>query len=415
MNWKCPDLLWAGGRHLGQHPGGHGDAALVDREGRLVDVRGTSGRACGRRAGPSRPAPAGGTRRSPHRPATARCWPRAARPSTRSAARVSRSIPSGWLTAGRHPGGTSTSTSTPNGRTMSATSSGISCLARPPAGDVERAQGAHDRRRRRGWRWPPSRRGSGPTSATRPLRGSTRRDSTAGSRWPACRGRRRGPAVRCGREVWPPMPVRATSTWSTRRGDGPDLAAPIWPTSVRGSQCSAKISVTSVAAPRRRSRPARRPGWPPRRAGRSAGRRGAAGPRRAAGPAPARRRAGPRCARRGRRRGRPRGDCERYGTFLASVIGSASMSARKPTRPSGVAETVGQDVAVRAGADRQDLGHQAGPLQLVDDQLRWCGARRCRPRDGRGGRAGDRSVGSRAGRPAPRWCAAARCLSPAPA
>ena len=43
------------------------------------------------------------------------------------------------------------------------------------------------------------------------------------------------------------------------------------------------------------------------------------------------------------------------------------MSARTPDQAVGVVEAVGQHVAVRPGADRQHLGHQAGPLQLVDD------------------------------------------------
>ena len=58
-----------------------------------------------------------------------------------------------------------------------------------------------------------------------PLRGSTRRDSTS---WVVVASSPRAPMmswVRCGRDVWPPTPVRVMSTWSTAEVMAPTLNA----------------------------------------------------------------------------------------------------------------------------------------------------------------------------------------------
>ena len=236
-------------------------------------------------------APAAASRRSPRRPATARSrrpppdrWPG-------SAASASRRTPRAWLTAGGTPSVTSTSTSTPNGATICAGQHRDQLLGLLPARDVERAQRARRCDPRRGWRWPPSRRGSIPTSA-RP-RCAGRPGATA----PAAVVVARAPSaptmswVRCGREVCPPEPVSVMSSWSTAEVIGPTLRASL-PTSVRGSQCSAYTSVTSWSTP-----PSMASSAPPGLVS-SAGWKISRTPagqqvrRRAAGPAPCRRRAG---------------------------------------------------------------------------------------------------------------------------
>ena len=51
--------------------------------------------------------------------------------------------------------------------------------------------------------------------------------------------------VRCGREVWPPVPSSRTSIRSAALVIGP-VRTPIVPTSTAGSECRAKIRSTSV-------------------------------------------------------------------------------------------------------------------------------------------------------------------------
>ena len=50
------------------------------------------------------------------------------------------------------------------------------------------------------------------------------------------------------------------------------------------------------------------------------------------------------------------------------AIGSASMSARRPTSPAESVEAARQHVAVGAGANGQHFGDQSDPLELVDDE-----------------------------------------------
>ena len=101
-------------------------------------------RRAGRRAAPSRPAPAAASRRSPRRPATARCIVDAVRPEHGSAAWVSRSTPRGWFTAGGTPAVTVDLHPDPERLARSGDQLGDQPLRRPPARLVQGPQRALD-------------------------------------------------------------------------------------------------------------------------------------------------------------------------------------------------------------------------------------------------------------------------------
>ena len=164
-----------------------------------------------------------------------------------------------------------------------------------------------------------------PQTRLRLDRGSTRRDSAAGSSvmiFPSANTRS---AVRCGRAVCPPGPVTRTVILSHAAVIGP-LLVPILPTSSRGSQCSAKILSTDAMPPAASTSSAppgtSSAGWKISRT-RPCSRPAAA--RRARNtPAPSRIVVCTSCP----HAWQAFGTVERYGTFFSSPIGSASRSAR---------------------------------------------------------------------------------------
>ena len=87
-----------------------------------------------------------------------------------------------------------------------------------------------------------------PHTTLTPARGSRRRDSTAGSSVISLPRAKVRSSVRCGREVWPPLPVSRTSSWSAAPVIGPSRT-PTWPRSRVGSQWRQKIRSTSSRAP----------------------------------------------------------------------------------------------------------------------------------------------------------------------
>ena len=87
-----------------------------------------------------------------------------------------------------------------------------------------------------------------PQTTLTPARGSIRRLSTAGSSVVTLASAKVRSPVRCGRLVWPPLPVSRTSTRSAALVSGPSRS-PTWPTSTPGSQWRAKTRSTSSRAP----------------------------------------------------------------------------------------------------------------------------------------------------------------------
>src|SRR6478752_7444258 len=87
-----------------------------------------------------------------------------------------------------------------------------------------------------------------PHTTDTPLRTSTRRDRTAGTLTAIWASAKTRSSVRCGRDVWPPRPDS-----SIRMVSEADVMAPIrvptLPTSMRGSQCSARILGTPSSTP----------------------------------------------------------------------------------------------------------------------------------------------------------------------
>ncbi len=134
-------------------------------------------------------------------------------------------------------------------------------------------------------------------------------------------------AVRCGREVCPPGEVRRSSSMSQAEVIGP-TRVPTWPTSRRGSQCSAKMRSTS-SRPFAAMTSSAPPGWTS-----------------SAGWKTSRTRPGSRSATEASARPAPSstevcascphmcatpGTCETHGTSVCSCSGRASMSARSAT------------------------------------------------------------------------------------
>ena len=87
-----------------------------------------------------------------------------------------------------------------------------------------------------------------PQTTETPLRTSTRRDSTAGTLTAICARAKTSSSVRCGREVWPPRPVSSILMVSEAEVMAP-IRVPILPTSIRGSQCRARIRGTPSRTP----------------------------------------------------------------------------------------------------------------------------------------------------------------------
>ena len=95
-------------------------------------------------------------------------------------------------------------------------------LSALPGRLVEAAQGALDLALRRDGVRRPCRPRSGPRPRSAPARGSTRRDSAAGSSVTTLPSAKTRSPVRCGRAVWPPLPVSRTCTWSAEAVMAPD-------------------------------------------------------------------------------------------------------------------------------------------------------------------------------------------------
>ena len=87
-----------------------------------------------------------------------------------------------------------------------------------------------------------------PQTTLTPARGSSRRERIAGTSVMTLPSANVTSWVRCGREVWPPEPVRRTSIRSAAPVSGPSRS-PTCPTSTVGSQCRLKIRSTPSSAP----------------------------------------------------------------------------------------------------------------------------------------------------------------------
>src|SRR6478752_4857390 len=87
-----------------------------------------------------------------------------------------------------------------------------------------------------------------PQTTDTPLRTSTRRESTAGTLTAICARAKTSSSVRCGREVWPPRPESSILMVSEAEVIAP-IRVPILPTSIRGSQCSARMRGTPSRTP----------------------------------------------------------------------------------------------------------------------------------------------------------------------
>ena len=224
-----------------------------------------------------------------------------------------------------------------------------------------------------------------------PLRGSTRRDSTSWVCVTSVPSAATTSCVRCGREVWPPVPVSVTLTWLTAEVIGPDLERDL-------AGVGPRVAVQRVHLGEVGEHPA------VDRVDRAAGagllggledQPDAAGQQaapRAAGPGPSRPRARSWCARRGRRRARRRGPSRR--SRRRCRRGSAGRRGRRGDRPGRRAarrsRTGGRRTTrrCRSAAPWRPGRRTRGPRSPG----RWCGARRCRPRGARGCRGGWRSA-----------------------
>ena len=232
----------------GQHPGGDQRGALVDAQVALVEVERRAARGPGaeptHRAGDARR----GTRRSPRRPGSGSCSTRPSGPSTRSTApaeqlgggrvvdhrRDAAAVVDLGLDAVRRHDVARCSSRTSRSACDQATASSIRTVppTTPAAGITLGATPARTM----------------PHTTLTPARGSRRRDSTAGSSVISLARAKVRSSVRCGREVWPPLPVSRTSSWSAAPVIGPSRS-PTWPTSRVGSQCRQKICSTPSRAP----------------------------------------------------------------------------------------------------------------------------------------------------------------------
>ena len=205
---------------FGQHLDADGDARSSTVEGGLVDVRAPLRPAVGPRAGP-------GARHLLEHPGEVLAAQRLLGAGERLGAQHPLGgqgeppTPKAWLTAGGTPSVTVTSTSTPNGATISAASSGISCLARcqPDTSSARSVPTICPPRDRVGHRpaW------IEPHISDTPLRGSTRRDSTS---WAVVASAPSAPMMSCGQlrpGRVPAGPVRVMCTWSTAEVIGPVL------------------------------------------------------------------------------------------------------------------------------------------------------------------------------------------------
>ncbi len=94
-----------------------------------------------------------------------------------------------------------------------------------------------------------------PQTTLTPARGSSRRESTAGSSVTIFASANVRSSVRWGRLVWPPLPVSRISRLSAAPVIGPSRR-PTRPTSMVGSQWRQKMRLTSSSAPRFISREA---------------------------------------------------------------------------------------------------------------------------------------------------------------
>ena len=87
-----------------------------------------------------------------------------------------------------------------------------------------------------------------PQTTLTPARGSSLRESTAGSSVTSLPSAKVRSEVRCGREVWPPLPLSSTSRWSAAPVSGPSRS-PTVPTSRPGSACRPKMRETPSRTP----------------------------------------------------------------------------------------------------------------------------------------------------------------------
>ena len=224
-----------------------------------------------------------------------------------------------------------------------------------------------------------------------PLRGSTRRAKTSWVCVTSAPSAATTSCVRCGREVWPPVPVSVTPTWLTAEVTGPDLEGDL-------AGVGARVAVQRVDLGQVGEHAA------------VDGVEGAAGagllggledqPDAAGeqallaqpGQHQADARARSSCARRARRRGRRRAPSRRSRPRCRP--GSAGRRGRRAGRPgprlvvrrrrTGSRRTTRR---CRSAAPWPPGRRTRGPRPPG----RWCGARRCRPRGGRGGHGGWRS------------------------